>query len=597
MAKPPSRYRGEIPLPKTALSFKLSQAGQDLVIKKFYEALGTPIALSCWLQYEAGEGKDLVSRELDPRNYADAAQFKNDFAAISFLKKSKFISTGIRKDVEALKKFVDAEASCESTNRRLRDLSSDTLFRGQNVSLLHATIRKIERILGDFDVAEFFDSASWGPGSTAVTKVDTSAERKFESDNSITSSLYQLVGESLKDAYPLWHREGKISTPFFVEYSKVITVPKNAKVDRVICVEPGLNIWFQKAVGAMIKSRLRRNGLNLKASVKIHDVSRDNPIRVVRQKWLHESQKVNGIHARTSSKSNDLATVDFSSASDMISYELCRLLLPPKWFAVMRLCRTARYKMPQDKKGVEPRIFHKFSSMGNGFTFELESLIFYAAALAVTEVCGTPNRLDSVSVFGDDVVIPVAAYASFVDFTKFLGFVVHPHKSFCDGPFRESCGEYFFDGVDVKPLFLKEGFESTFDVFNLMNRVRAYSHSKAFTPTCDLRFLPCWRTLYYSLPKGLRIFGTVEGGTGCIWENFDHSTPIKLRKWVEGYSFPCYTFPAAMQDSEGSGVLINRIFSPSALKAYGNSYAVRDATLVTRNRLKVQQWYDFGPWI
>ena len=54
---------------------------------------------------------------------------------------------------------------------------------------------------------------------------------------------------------------------------------------------------------------------------------------------------------------------------------------------------------------------NKFSSMGNSYTFELESLIFYSLAVATCSHLGIDPR--DVSVYGDDVIIPANAVTLF----------------------------------------------------------------------------------------------------------------------------------------------------------------------------------------
>jgi hypothetical protein len=101
-------------------------------------------------------------------------------------------------------------------------------------------------------------------------------------------------------------------------------------------------------------------------------------------------------------------------------------------------------------------LLEKFSSMGNGFTFELETLIFLCLILAVDE---TGQKLESgrnVFTYGDDIICPTEYSEAVISALKFSGFSLNMKKSFVSGPFRESCGGDFFGGVDVRPFFLKE---------------------------------------------------------------------------------------------------------------------------------------------
>jgi hypothetical protein len=53
-----------------------------------------------------------------------------------------------------------------------------------------------------------------------------------------------------------------------------------------------------------------------------------------------------------------------------------------------------------------------------------------------------------------------------------LGFQINQHKSFFEGPFRESCGKDFFRGFSVRPVYLKtlRTPQSRCAAINLLNR-------------------------------------------------------------------------------------------------------------------------------
>lgn len=546
--------------------YRFPSASKRLAIKSFFKSLDTPLSLSCWLLYEAGEMDQLVSKEIKPIDYIDVSKFRDDYAAISFLRKSEFVKTSFNLRKEALKVFIDSEQQCRTTNHRLRNLSSDPSFNGPNVWLLNATIRKVSRILGDVSAEELFDSGSFGPGVSSLIKgSDTSAVRKFREERHITASLYRLVGDLLPLAYPLWFTKEKVEDLVYREFSKVITVQKNAKTDRTIAVEPGINIWFQKAFGNIIRRRLLRNGLNLDDNGK------------------------NLALARRGSRDGTIATVDFKSASDTISIETVRALLPPKWFTLLDISRSRNYELGKDRS-----VFEKFSSMGNGFTFELESLIFYAAALATCEYCGC--NLNEVSVFGDDVVLPVEAYEHFVKFASFLGFTVNMTKSFSTSMFRESCGGYYFNGADVKPFFFKKDLSNAKRVFNFANSVRAFAHRREIYG-CDKAFKPLHGFIVRSLPKPLRVKVNITAGPGGIWSNFDEVNPTKLSDGLEGFSFKSFVYQAVELETDSPALLCARLKYTSGDKASKNRYPLRAVVSIRFCRMSVQQWYDWGPWL
>ena len=231
--------------------------------------------------------------------------------------------------------------------------------------------------------------------------------------------------------------------PRRVDGSILFTVPKNADIDRVAAKEPDFNVFIQKALGNQIRYFLKRMGIDL------NDQSR------------------NGELARRGSVDGSLATLDLSSASDSVTVELVRQLLPPDWFYYLDAARSHVV----DVDGVIHTL-SMFSSMGNGFTFELESLIFYALARSVTYLTGIGG---SISVYGDDIIVPTQAAPYLQHLLRCVGFLVNADKSFVDGPFRESCGSYWHAGVNVKPFFLKGPIATVTDLIKLLNQLTNWS--------------------------------------------------------------------------------------------------------------------------
>lgn len=560
VASTSSKQRGKL---RQFLDFRLPETDLNRSIEEFYIALDTPVSLSCLILFRHGEYRQLVEKEICPIDYIDRFRFRDDYSAISFLRKNKIFKTGLRLDEIAISAFKSSETQCRITNQRFRNLALDPAFTGSNVWLLNATQRKIAWILGSFDGEELFDSGSWGPGVTTLVKgTDVSASRKFRDERGVTKEAYRLLGTLMREAYPSWDTS-------LIEYqagNRVITVPKNAKTDRTIAIEPGLNSWFQLGIGRMIRRRLGRVGFDLNSDVK------------------------NQSSARIGSLTNVLATVDFSAASDTISKELVRELLPPDWFLVLDAIRSPCYEL-----GGQFSVYEKFSAMGNGFTFELESLIFVAAALAVCEYIGADT--DPVSIFGDDVIIPSSAYPLYSSFSSFLGFTINPSKSYSDGLFRESCGAYYFDGLDVKPLFLKETVKDAKALYRLVNSIRALAHRRNLNCGCDARLLPVWKSLHRRIPKQILCSGPVSAGDSAIHVNFDEGCPVIAgRQWC-GYLHPGFqTIPQTRYD-EHSSLLLASLWRSSRENPHGNEVSLRGVTKVRfKPRIFTSQWYNFGPW-
>ena len=567
-------------LVKLARSFRASASVTGSAITNYLSALNCPRSLTVYLLYENNEFEQLVSLDIDPLHYNDAYQFRDAYAATTFLSKADFIPLSVSKKDAAFDKFFKYEELCRATNSRFMNIRLDPLKTDSSEWLLNATIRKISTILGEFSSDEVFDNADWGPGVTTKLKgCHVSAVNKFHFENGITRDLYSLVGDSFPIAYPTWYQHltslwGESCWDFVVGNS-IVTVPKSSKTDRVIAVEPGINLWFQKSAGSMIRRRLRRVGIDL------------------------NSQKRNQLLAKKGSIDSSLATVDFSSASDSIARELVRALLPPRWFSLLDCMRS--------KVGVHNSQvirWEKFSSMGNGFTFELESLIFYAAALAVCEFSEVSS--DSVSVFGDDVIIPNECYDLFSKFCEFLGFRVNLEKSFSSSGFRESCGAHWFLGIDCKPIFLKERLHHVQSLYKLANSIRWLSHRRNSYYGCDIKLRGCWKYLLQRIPGPLRFWSSVSvssftkgneslGDVGLI-ENFDQAVPSRASHGIEGFYTSQLVSTGVSQPFDGTGLLLARIRSQS-LQEYGNNYTLRGRAKIRVIRILVPQWYNLGPWI
>jgi len=558
-----------------ARTFRARRRYTDDAVFNFLSAIDTPKALAVWLLFKWKEHDQLTAIDINPDHYGENPYaFRLDLAAVSILSKAKFLGTTFDRKEVAFAKFLKYEELCRETNRRFRNPLLDPLNHGPSVWLLNATRRKVSVILGDYSPEEFVGNADWGPGTSTLIKGErVSAINKFHEERGITRDLYSLVSDWFPVAYPSW--SANLSRNYGENWqilevgNKIVTVPKNAKTERVIAMEPGINLWFQKSIGTMIRKRLLRVGIDLNSQVRNQQL------------------------ARQGSLDSSLATVDFSSASDSIALEVVRELLPPDWFQLLDACRS---KFGTLDSG--PIKWEKFSSMGNGFTFELESLIFFAAAQATVEYLREHEHLgisSEISVFGDDVIIPNQAFDLFAEFSRFLGFRVNPDKSFHTGYFRESCGSFYFSGVDCKPLFLKEKLGNVESLYKLANGIRLLAHRYGFNRSCDARFLDCWTAIYLWIPEPLRLRVPRDAGDTGLVSNFDEACPSRARYGIEGYYYRALARTSVKDKSEVEAVLLARLWQPST-EEHGNTYALRGRSQRFVANSLVPRWYDLGEW-
>jgi len=118
--------------------------------------------------------------------------------------------------------------------------------------------------------------------------------------------------------------------------------------------------------------------------------------------------------------------------------------------------------------------------MGNGFTWELESLIFWAIAVILCEedVC---YSADDVSVYGDDITLPSSLSSRYADVCSLLGFKVNQSKSFSTGYFRESCGDYYYAGVNINPFYFRNPVSDLVSLYDTANRSRLRRYADGST--------------------------------------------------------------------------------------------------------------------
>lgn len=400
-------------------------------VLNFLTSLDCSRSLSIWILYKNNEFSQIVNLGFNPRDYNTFEDARNSLLATELLRKHSDLDTKIDLKSVCMQGFKASEETCKITNKRF--FSAELL---PNYATLLSARRKIESILGSFCPFEFIDNSGWGPGSTLrIKRREATFANKFRRELELTTASYGFIKTWFADQFPNW-------TPKFSIYegSKIITVPKSAKTDRVIAVEPSGNLFFQKGVGAMIRKRLKRYNVDL------NDQTRNQKL------------------AEIASLGNSLATVDFSAASDSISYWLVEFLLPKTWFEVMDRLRCQRGSI-----GDELIHFEKFSSMGNGFTFELESLIFYA--LAKSLVPSDHNHFKDISIYGDDLVCPSEFETSLLQLFETCGFTLNSQKSYFTGYYRESCGHHYWDGKRICPTYIRSSMTSTDALIKVHNQV------------------------------------------------------------------------------------------------------------------------------
>lgn len=440
--------------------------------------IGTPVAYRAICRVNSCDWLGLLSMKVEPAHYCSAVHYLEDRQIVSFLKKFQGFDLGRDLESEAVQNFWETERQCFQTNERLSPLIFDLGHYGPRVKQLVVAWRKeIRAVLRRAPLRLSLDGR-FGPGSTYGNRGDLiTLAHKLSEDYTVTRqaksflhswdmtawSRYAACGlDTVGDISVATHHDAALylsedSTNYAVRDLEVVrgnrftTVPKDALKLRGICVEPSVNVFFQLAVGGEISRRMNRG-------------------------WGWDKQTCQLFHnnlARIGSLTGAVGTIDLSNASDTMCSALVKLLLPQDWFRLVDELRSTHTSVKGEWVKLE-----KFSSMGNGFTFELETLIFYSLVRALcqieqpTEDPFTPGL--TVSVYGDDIIAPTSVCRSTVAALAFFGFKVNVQKTFIEGPFRESCGGDYFRGHDVRPHFQKEACEEPHQLIALANGIRRF---------------------------------------------------------------------------------------------------------------------------
>lgn len=388
---------------------------------RFCESADTPISLGVYLRVKYECWDDLINMKVNPSCYTEAYDYFIDRQAVCWLSKFPDLPTTVDRRAAAIAAFLKAEDECRATNERLQSLYATG---NGTAGRIPDAIKRIQDEILDVIGAEPPEpSFFFGPGTTMSDKVGfVSIPHKISSSVSVTRDAMWLIPEWSKTA---WGRYCQKQIEI-VDYHRFTTVRKNALTDRGIEIQSSLNVSAQLGYGRHIRQCLKRRGLDIRCAA-------------------HEHQKI----ARKASLTGSHATIDLKSASDTISSGLVQLLLPPAWFAVLKSLTCPFLELQRDGKKEIIKL-ERFSSMGNGFTFELETLIFRAIARA------TSRFPAQVRVFGDDIIVDSRDATGVITALQYFGFTINTEKSFISGDFRESCGGDFFKGQAVRPYYLKE---------------------------------------------------------------------------------------------------------------------------------------------
>lgn len=376
-------------------------------------------------------------------------------------------------DTVAWKKFLRSNERCRTWSLA-PNTSLDEELCGEFQNLLYRFFYPEGHNLV-FHLNDLFDRGRCGPGAAIGARGEDFYTKFFDSPLTCTTErlLTAYSNAVVNDQRSLWgaaesNRAARYGEPTLVLGSRFSFVPKDDTTSRLIAIEPSLNMFYQLGLGRLLEERLVSFfGLDITSQPQINQEA-----------------------ARFGSVTDDLATLDLSNASDsvgktMLSWALPRPIRDLLWS--LRSPSGARITRSDTGLAEESLELHMVSTMGNGFTFPLETLVFSCVVVACIKSVGAKpcrpytlslprsgediNSLGYWGVFGDDIICHKRVALRVNRLLDLLGFEVNHDKSFIEGVFRESCGRDFFKGRDVRGVFIKrlDTPESRYVAINALN--------------------------------------------------------------------------------------------------------------------------------
>jgi hypothetical protein len=338
----------------------------------------------------------------------------------------------------ALQKFLSVNQKCDGFVPVPCDTRDEELLNG-----VKSVIYNFYYLDGETPLisclSELFSAGRLGSGMNRFARGSDLYTKLWDSPLSATSegllsSWQKLCNLDLRWAAAERHRSKEYGG-LIVEGNKLSFVNKNVATARCISTEPTVNMWFQLGVEELMRRRLNQ----------LYSIN------------LANQQSINKVLARRGSRTGGFATIDLESASDSVSIGLAKEILPADFWRWIELLRSPNVLLPS---GRQHRL-EMVSTMGNGYTFPLQTLIFTAAVITAYRhhgikpvFYGGPMRRN-LGVFGDDIIVDTRAFETVTRVLRMMGFTVNSDKTYSSGPFRESCGGDYVNGRHCRGVYIK----------------------------------------------------------------------------------------------------------------------------------------------
>lgn len=211
-------------------------------------------------------------------------------------------------------------------------------------------------------------------------------------------------------------------------------VPKTYKSYRIVAPEDITMMPVQYAILDNLEAVINRFFKRRKrCEISIHDQSQNSQL------------------ARLGSINGTLATIDWSHASDRVRKTLISQVFPNDVASDLIAVAPTHYIIPGQKKF----LLSSYSTAGSPMTFAVECIVFWAMAHTACDIVGLSKSQRTISIHGDDTILPSIAAETLRDIGECLGMEFNTDKSyFNEGPgYRESCGEEYFHGMPLSSKY------------------------------------------------------------------------------------------------------------------------------------------------
>lgn len=438
---------------------------------------------------------DLLEADVD---WSDASSVKERYLAANVLSRFEGDDAESRdaREQRALEDIVESELSCRVTNEIF---TGPLALDWSNARIPLHLLRKLRRartilasLIGSFDFEKFPYCVDFTSGATTeLPRARAAVHNKWDLGTHCSArarpyaeAFLKWLGspaEALGPGGKHFHRQ---------EANRVFTVPKNFHKRRAATKPTTWNGALQKGAGTMIRQRLQASEAQL---------------------LLPDAQEYHGLLAKIASHDGiGLSTLDVKNASNCVASGLCWTLFSEDWGRILFDLREEVGEYPDGS----PVRWEKLATNGNGFTFEVETAVFYS----LVKSCCSKDSL--VSVYGDDIICPSVHVDSVVELLAFCGFSMNRKKTFTgDHPFRESCGAHYYRGKNIKPFYIQRLPVTVEDVIHLHNDVVAWHEGYVPDDSVWADVIKCCKA---AVP--LRFWGPVFLD-GVLWAEWDECRP------------------------------------------------------------------------